>query len=63
MYIFSQLIFMDQIESICPETVQIKSEQCIVLKMKSLNDREKDIRVVLTTPVCTCVPPFAIASG
>lgn len=42
---------MDQIESICPETVQIKGEQCIVLKMKSLNDREKDIRVVLTTPV------------
>ncbi|KAI7688739.1 G protein-coupled receptor kinase 1 [Sarcoptes scabiei] len=43
------LIFMDQIEAICPEYVQIKGEQSIVLKMKS-SEKEKESRIVLTNP-------------
>lgn len=41
---------MDQIEAICPEYVQIKGEQSIVLKMKS-SEKEKESRIVLTNPV------------
>ncbi|CAG2164423.1 unnamed protein product [Oppiella nova] len=43
-----QLIFMDQIEDVCSDYVQIKGEQSIVLKMKV--EREKDAKVVLTNP-------------
>lgn len=49
---------MDQIEGICGDYVQIKSEQCIILKMKSSNEREKDNRVVLTNPVTPFVNMF-----
>lgn len=41
---------MDQIEGICPDYVQVKGEQSIVLKMKGI-EREKDSRIVLTNPV------------
>ncbi|RWS12294.1 G protein-coupled receptor kinase 1-like protein [Dinothrombium tinctorium] len=43
-----ELIFMDQIDEVCQDYVQVKSEQSIVLKMKG--EREKDAKVVLTTP-------------
>ncbi|XP_017488947.1 PREDICTED: G protein-coupled receptor kinase 1-like [Rhagoletis zephyria] len=42
-----ELIFMDQIEGICSDYVQVKGEQTIVLKMKGM-EREKDARIVLT---------------
>ncbi|RWS28391.1 G protein-coupled receptor kinase 1-like protein [Leptotrombidium deliense] len=43
-----ELIFMDQIDEICADYVQVKGEQSIVLKMKG--ERERDAKVVLTTP-------------
>lgn len=39
-----ELIFMDQLEDVCSDYVQVKGEQCIVLKMKG------DTKVVLTNP-------------
>ncbi|KAH9378123.1 hypothetical protein HPB48_020515 [Haemaphysalis longicornis] len=39
-----ELIFMDQMEDVCSDYVQVKGEQCIVLKMKG------DTKVVLTNP-------------
>ncbi|XP_022235512.1 G protein-coupled receptor kinase 1-like, partial [Limulus polyphemus] len=41
-----ELIFMDQIDEVCSEYVQVKGEQCVVLKMKV--ERERDAKVVLT---------------
>ncbi|XP_076331468.1 G protein-coupled receptor kinase 1-like isoform X1 [Tachypleus tridentatus] len=38
------LIFMDQVEDVCSDYVQIKGEHCIVLKMRG----DRDARVVLT---------------
>ncbi|KAI1291760.1 G protein-coupled receptor kinase 1 [Halotydeus destructor] len=40
------LIFMEQIDEIMPEYVQVKGEQSIVLKLKG--DKERDAKVVLT---------------
>ncbi|CAN7985211.1 unnamed protein product [Ixodes pacificus] len=37
-----ELIFMDQMEDVCPDYVQVKGEQCIVVKMKG------DTKVVIT---------------
>uniref|UniRef100_A0A6P6Y3W6 [G-protein-coupled receptor] kinase n=1 Tax=Dermatophagoides pteronyssinus TaxID=6956 RepID=A0A6P6Y3W6_DERPT len=44
-----ELIFMDQIEAICSDYVQVKGEQSIVLKMKQ-TEKEKESRIVLTNP-------------
>ena len=44
-----QLIFMDQIEDVSPECIQIKGEQSIILRKKG--DQEKDAKVVLTCSV------------
>ncbi|XP_013781792.2 G protein-coupled receptor kinase 1-like [Limulus polyphemus] len=41
-----ELIFMDQLEDVCSEYVNVKGEQCIILKMKG----ERDARIVLTNP-------------
>ncbi|UYV84956.1 ADRBK2 [Cordylochernes scorpioides] len=43
-----ELIFIDQMEEVCADYVQVKGEQCIILKMKG--DRERDAKVVLTNP-------------
>lgn len=41
-FVPAQLIFMDQMEDVCPDYVQVKGEQCIVVKMKG------DTKVVIT---------------
>lgn len=41
-----ELIFMDQIEEVSPEYVQIKGENCIVIKTKG--EPTKDTKIVLT---------------
>lgn len=43
---------MDQIEDVSPECIQIKGEQCIILRKKG--DQEKDAKVVLTSSVSIC---------
>lgn len=43
--IFSQLLFMDQIDEILADYVQVKSENCIILKTT------KEGKIILTNPV------------
>lgn len=43
-----ELIFMDTIEEVSPDYVQVKGENCIVLKSK--NEPNKDAKLVLTNP-------------
>jgi beta-adrenergic-receptor kinase len=39
-----EMVFMDQVEEVSPELVQVKNEQCIVVRMR-------DGKIVLTNPV------------
>lgn len=39
-----EMIFMDQVEEVSPELVQVKNEQCIIIRMR-------DGKIVLTNPV------------
>ncbi|XP_003737569.1 G protein-coupled receptor kinase 1 [Galendromus occidentalis] len=43
-----ELIFMDQIEEICADYVNVKGEHSIVLKMRSRDERDKDARIIFT---------------
>lgn len=42
-----EMVFMDQVEEVSPELVQVKNEQCIVIRLKG------DNKIVLTNPVST----------
>lgn len=39
-----EMVFMDQVEEVSPELVQVKNEQCIIIRMR-------DGKIVLTNPV------------
>lgn len=39
-----EMVFMDQVEEVSPELVQVKNEQCIVVRLR-------EGKVVLTNPV------------
>lgn len=43
-----EMVFMDQVEEVSNELVQVKNEQCIIIRMR-------DGKIVLTNPVsCSC---------
>lgn len=47
-----EMVFMDQVDEVSSELVQVKNEQCIVIT------RMKDSKIILTNPVSVYLTTF-----